>query len=269
MEIYRCLLLLTKLLAYQGKNIVENVGFKTRICILYGFCRERVSFLMLSGFQICLGGYNRNVTIWMCHCKQGCGVGRKESGAFGWSRCRILKNTRSRVFHPTPEVQLNHLLHRTPKLGILTRAYWNGATSSETFNETALLLWTAISIDWYSLQNCWQPNFVHVMLKRRCRKIFEARSRSWRWTFYLRLRNPVKEKKNSFTTFLVNYSVWSKANILAKGSFANIFLTFFRFFKVNLEMGKVIMLQNMLMRLWSCNVNLIADFKIFVIWKVA
>jgi len=25
-------------------------------------------------------------------------------------------------FHLTPEVQLNHLLHRNPKLGILTRA---------------------------------------------------------------------------------------------------------------------------------------------------
>ena len=146
---------------------------------------------------------------------------------------------------------MNHLLHRTPKLGILTRAYWNGATSFETFYETALLLWTAISIDWYSLQNCWQPNFIHVMLKSRCRKISEARSRSWRRTFYLRLRNPAKEKKNSFTTFLVNYSVWSKANILAKGSFANMFLTFFRFFKVNLEMGKVIMLQKCW---WDCKV---------------
>jgi len=26
-------------------------------------------------------------------------------------------------FYPTPKVQLNYFLHRTPKLGILTRAY--------------------------------------------------------------------------------------------------------------------------------------------------
>jgi len=36
------------------------------------------------------------------------------SEVFGWSR--------SRIFSPTPEVQLNHFLHRTPKLGIPARA---------------------------------------------------------------------------------------------------------------------------------------------------
>jgi len=44
-------------------------------------------------------------------------------------------------------------------------------------------------------------NFIHVMLKSRCRKILEARSR--RRTFYLRLRNPAKERKNSFAIFSV------------------------------------------------------------------
>ena len=36
---------------------------------------------------------------------------------YGWSR--IAKNTRSRIFYPTPtpQVQLNHFLHRTPKHG--------------------------------------------------------------------------------------------------------------------------------------------------------
>jgi len=34
-------------------------------------------------------------------------------GVFWWSR--------SRIFYPNPEVQLNHFLHRTRKLGILIR----------------------------------------------------------------------------------------------------------------------------------------------------
>jgi len=36
-------------------------------------------------------------------------------------RSRTPKNTRSgsRIFYATPEVQLNHFLHRAPKLGIL------------------------------------------------------------------------------------------------------------------------------------------------------
>jgi len=43
-----------------------------------------------------------------------------ESEVFGWSR--IPKNTKSRIFYPTPTVKLNQLLHRTSKLGIQTRA---------------------------------------------------------------------------------------------------------------------------------------------------
>jgi len=39
-------------------------------------------------------------------------------------------------FYSTSEVQLNNFLHRTPKLGILTRAYWNGTISFGTFIET-------------------------------------------------------------------------------------------------------------------------------------
>jgi len=34
---------------------------------------------------------------------------------FEWSR--IPNNTRSRIFCPTPEIQINHFLHHTPKLG--------------------------------------------------------------------------------------------------------------------------------------------------------
>ena len=46
---------------------------------------------------------------------------RKESEFFGWSRSRIPDNTgsRSRIFlpTPTPNVQLDHFLLHTPKLG--------------------------------------------------------------------------------------------------------------------------------------------------------
>jgi len=72
---------------------------------------------------------------------------RKESEVFGWNQ--ISKNTRNRrsqIFYPTPKVQMNIFLHRTPKLGILTRACWNGTISFETFIETEVLLCTTISI---------------------------------------------------------------------------------------------------------------------------
>jgi len=42
--------------------------------------------------------------------------GREESDVFGWSQ--MPKNITSR----TPDVQRNYLLHRTPELGIQTRA---------------------------------------------------------------------------------------------------------------------------------------------------
>ena len=46
---------------------------------------------------------------------------RKESGGFGG--VGFLRTLEVGFFHPTPELQLNHLLQGTPKLGILTRAY--------------------------------------------------------------------------------------------------------------------------------------------------
>ena len=45
------------------------------------------------------------------------------------SPSRISNNT-------TPDVQLNHFLHRTPKLGILSCACWNGTIYFETFIAT-------------------------------------------------------------------------------------------------------------------------------------
>ena len=74
---------------------------------------------------------------------------RKESEVFGWSgilktlsvgavvgffiRCNL------RIFYPTPAVALNHFLHRTPKLGILTRDCWHGTISFETFLKQRIL----------------------------------------------------------------------------------------------------------------------------------
>jgi len=39
-------------------------------------------------------------------------------GGFGWSRIAKISGNRSQIFYPTPEVQLSHFLHRTPKLGM-------------------------------------------------------------------------------------------------------------------------------------------------------
>ena len=82
---------------------------------------------------------------------------------FGWCRNRIPKNTGSRTFYLTPEGQLNHFLHRTPKLGILTRACWNGTTSFETFIETENCCCVPrFPLMPVALQNCWHPNLNHV-----------------------------------------------------------------------------------------------------------
>ena len=115
-----------------------------------------------------------------------------------------------------------------------------------------ILLCTTISTDWYSLQNCWQPNFLHVMLKSRCRKILEARSRSWGRTFYLRLRNSAKEKKNSLTMFLVKWKRLKQSKNFGKGSYASMCLTFFRVCKVHLEM--VIVTFRCWICWWNCKV---------------
>ena len=77
----------------------------------------------------------KKLTIWMRHCKQGCRVGVAKSRGF-LGGVGFLTTLEVGFFQPTPEVQLNHLLHRTSNLGILTRTCWNGRTSFETFNET-------------------------------------------------------------------------------------------------------------------------------------
>ena len=58
----------------------------------------------------------------MRRCKQGCGVGVARSQGF-LGGVGLLRTLEVRFFHSTPTVQLNHLLHRTPRSGILTRAW--------------------------------------------------------------------------------------------------------------------------------------------------
>jgi len=41
-----------------------------------------------------------------------------ESEVFGWNRIPNNTGSRSPIFCPTPDVQLDHFLHHTPKLGI-------------------------------------------------------------------------------------------------------------------------------------------------------
>jgi len=66
--------------------------------------------------------------------------------------------------------------------------------SCETCWNREFLLCTTISIDCYLLQNSWQPNFIHFMLRNWSREseseILERSELSRSRTFYLRLRNP-------------------------------------------------------------------------------
>jgi len=106
--------------------------------------------------------------------------GRRFLGGVGFLRTLVV-----RVFYPTPEVQLNHFLHRTPKLGILTRACWNGTISFETFIETD----NSCRVPRFPLiASCYKivDSQTSFMLCSRSRKFWKGRS----WTFYLRLRNP-------------------------------------------------------------------------------
>jgi len=98
-----------------------------------------------------------------------------ESEVFAWSR--ILNNTGSRIFCPTPYVQLDHFLHNAPKLGIPVEMV---QFLIKTFVETEL--------------SCCAPRFPLILtvrfhsfcVKESGSEILESRSR----IFYLRLRNP-------------------------------------------------------------------------------
>jgi len=102
----------------------------------------------------------------------------KQANVTGLRR-RIPENTWSRSwnFCPTLEVQLNHFIHLTPRLEVLTRACWNGAISLETFIETE--------------NPCCAPR---IPLIASCYKMVDCQTSFMLFlrsqTFYLRLRNP-------------------------------------------------------------------------------
>jgi len=73
---------------------------------------------------------------------------------FGWSRIPKNIRIRSRIKNPknpspASEISMNHFLHCTAKIGILTHACWNGTISFETFIETEFMRCTTISTDCY------------------------------------------------------------------------------------------------------------------------
>jgi len=64
------------------------------------------------------------------------------------------------------------------------------------------------------------------------------------------------------------YSIWSKARTLAKAVTPKCSWSFC-VGKVHLEMVKVTVVLHMQTQFWSCKVNFIADFRPFVVWKMA
>ena len=104
---------------------------------------------------------------------------------------RIPENTRSRsrIFCQTPEFQLNHFIRYTSKLGIPSRACWNGTISYGTFVETANSCCVCHDFCWLLVATKRLRAKLHSLYVRKSEsEILEARSRSR--TFYLRLRNP-------------------------------------------------------------------------------
>jgi len=97
----------------------------------------------------------------MLYCPPGVGVFLVES---------IPKNTRSRchIFYPTqtPEIQVNHFLHLTLNLRVLTRACWNGTIYFETENffwaSPFPLIATKLAV--FSLKNpaAWEERFRYI-----------------------------------------------------------------------------------------------------------
>jgi len=109
----------------------------------------------------------------------------KESEAFWWSQISNDARGRSRIFFPTPEVQLDQFYITLLSWKFLLdrcNFLWNFCWNRE------FLLCSTISTECWLLQNSWPPNFIHFMLKSRSQKFWKGRS--WSQTFYLRLRNP-------------------------------------------------------------------------------
>jgi len=103
----------------------------------------------------------------------------KESEVFGWCRSRIPNNTGSRMFCPTPDVQLDHFLHHTPKLGI--------PIEMVQLLSKLLLKQRFLAVH-HGFHWFYQPNFIPFMLRSWSLKFWNGRS--WSRIFYLRLHNP-------------------------------------------------------------------------------
>ena len=77
--------------------------------------------------------------ICLVSCSQGCRVSVRVTrswrflGEIGVLRT-LAVGVRCFYLTLTPDIQLNHFLHCTPKLGMLTCPYWNGTISFETKN---------------------------------------------------------------------------------------------------------------------------------------
>jgi len=75
---------------------------------------------------------------------------------------------RSRTFYPTPDVQLNYFLHRTPKTGILlVHVEMARFLSKVLLKQISSCCAPQFQFDWQLLQNCRQSSFIHVMLRSR------------------------------------------------------------------------------------------------------
>jgi len=88
---------------------------------------------------------------------------------------------------PATEVQFNHVLHRTPKLRILTLASWNGTISFKTLFKQIMLA-AYHHFHWLLVATKLLTAKLHSGYRRRSPKFWKGRSVSQ--TFHLRLRNP-------------------------------------------------------------------------------
>ena len=126
---------------------------------------------------------------------QGCGVARSRRFLGGDEFLRTLNC----FLTPTPEVQLNHLLHRTPKLGILVVLVQMAQLILKLLLKQRFL---AVYPDFHWLlvaKNGRQLNFLHVILRSHSRKFWKGRS--WSLTSYLRHRNPAYTHIKEYMTF--------------------------------------------------------------------
>jgi len=96
-----------------------------------------------------------------CKYYQDCGAG---VGGFGWGRIPYNTGSRSRIFCPTPDVQLDHF-YITLKLGIPVKMV--------QFLLKFLLKKGFLAVH-HDFHWFWQPNFIPFILRSRSRKIWKV-----------------------------------------------------------------------------------------------